>query len=118
MKRSAGLVLLALIGEVALGHIERLGHAFVEMCRNGRAGVHNYVQHDRAQRVVGVADSQRDVALTRERETIRLELIVEYFLINHDTVSCASKSPRADSISERCAVVPGTQEKFPLLTDF
>src|SRR2546421_43750 len=79
MQRSAGLVLFALIGEVALGHIERLGHAFVEMCRNGRAGVHNYVQHDRAQRVVGVADSQRDVALTRERETIRLELIVEYF---------------------------------------
>src|SRR5262245_43918588 len=93
MQRSAGLVLLALIGEVALSHIERLGHAFVEMCRNDRAGAHTDVQHDRPQRVIRVADPQRDVALTGERETIRLELIVEYFLINHDTVSCASKSP-------------------------
>src|SRR5262245_36754252 len=100
MQRSAGLVLLALIGEVALSHIERLGHAFVEMCRNDRAGAHTDVQHDRPQRVIRVADPQRDVALTGERESIRLELIVEYFLIDHDTVSCASKSPPADLIWE------------------
>src|SRR5215813_965931 len=100
MQRSASLVLLALVGEVALGHIERLGHAFVEMCRNDRAGAHTDVQHDRPQRVIRVADLQRDVALTGERETIGLELIVEYFLIDHDTVSCASKSPPADLISE------------------
>src|SRR5262249_4397915 len=99
-QRSAGLVLLTLVGEVALSHIERLGHAFVEMCRNDRAGAHTDVQHDRPQRVIRVADPQRDVALTGERESIRLELIVEYFLIDHDTVSCASKSPPADLISE------------------
>ena len=99
MQRSASLVLLALVGEVALSHIERLGHALVEMRRNDRAGAHTDVQHDRPQRVIRVADPQRDVALTGERETIRLELIVEYFLINHDTVSCASKSPPADLIS-------------------
>src|SRR5215469_18685279 len=47
MQRSAGLVLLALVGEVALSHIERLGHAFVEMCRDDCAGVHTDVQHYR-----------------------------------------------------------------------
>src|SRR5262245_24827520 len=65
------------------------------MCRNDRAGAHTDVQHDRPQRVIRVADPQRDVALTGERETIRLELIVEYFLIDHDTVSCASKCQSA-----------------------
>src|SRR5262249_8023615 len=78
MQRSAGLILLALVGEVALSNIERLGHAFVQMGRNNRAGVHNDVQHDRPQRVICVADPQRDVALAGERETIRLELPVEY----------------------------------------
>jgi hypothetical protein len=34
MKESASLVLLALVGEVAFNHIARLGHAFVQMCRN------------------------------------------------------------------------------------
>src|SRR6516164_5243822 len=43
----AGLVLLALVGKVALDHIERLGHAFVEMCRDDCAGVHTDVQHYR-----------------------------------------------------------------------
>src|SRR6516164_6558700 len=47
MQRSAGLVLLALVGKVALDHIERLGHAFVEMCRYDCAGVHTDVQHYR-----------------------------------------------------------------------
>jgi hypothetical protein len=47
MQRSAGLVLLALVGKVALDHIERLGHAFVEMCRDDCAGVHTDVQHYR-----------------------------------------------------------------------
>jgi hypothetical protein len=31
MQRSAGLVLLAFVREVALNNIERLGHAFVKM---------------------------------------------------------------------------------------
>src|SRR5262249_31002604 len=47
MQRSARLVLLALVGEVALDHIERLGHAFVEMCRDDCAGIHTDVQHYR-----------------------------------------------------------------------
>src|SRR5215472_9670655 len=114
MQRSAGLVLLALIGEVALSHIERLGHAFVEMCRNDRAGAHTDVQHDRPQRVIRVADPQRNVALTGERETIRLELIVEYFLIDHDTVSCASKSPPADLISEAARLFLELTKRLPL----
>src|SRR5262249_12078610 len=45
MQRSAGLVLLALVGEVALNHVERLSHAFVEVCRNDRAGFQSDVQH-------------------------------------------------------------------------
>src|SRR5262249_52040834 len=109
MQRSAGLVLLALVGEVALSHIERLGHAFVEMRRNDRAGAHTDVQHDRPQRVIRVADPQRDVALTGERETIRLELIVEHFLIDHDTVSFEEPSCRLNLGG--CAVVPGTYER-------
>src|SRR6516225_8776650 len=96
MQRSAGLVLLALVGKVTLSHIERLGHAFVEMCRNHRAGVHSDVQHYRPKRVIRVADLQRDVALTGEGETIRLELTVKYFLIDHDTVSWFSRAPPAD----------------------
>src|SRR5215470_20254219 len=88
MQRSTGLVLLALVGEVALNHIERLSHTFVEMCRNDRAGFHTDVQHYRPQRVIRVADAQSDVALTGKGETIRLELTVEYFLIDHDTGSC------------------------------
>src|SRR5262245_23845963 len=87
MQRSAGLVLLALVGEIALSHIECLGHAFVEMRRNDRAWFHSDVQHHWPQRVICVADLQRDVALTREWEAIGLELTVEYFLIDHDTGS-------------------------------
>ena len=41
-----------------------------------------------SQRVVRVADRQRDVALTREGETIRHDLAVQYFLIDHDTLRC------------------------------
>src|SRR5262245_15928387 len=85
MQRSAGLVLLALVGEVALNHIERLSHAFVEVCRNDRAGFHSDVQHHWPQCVIRIADLQRDVALTREWETVGLELTVKYFLIDHDT---------------------------------
>src|SRR6516165_8750827 len=110
MQRSAGLVLLALIGEVALSHIERLGHAFVEMCRNDRAGAHTDVQHDRPQRVIRVADPQRDIALTGERETIRLELTVDYFLIDHDTVSRVGEPPCQLNLGGS-ATVPGTYEK-------
>jgi hypothetical protein len=62
MERSAGFVLLALVGEVAFNHVERLGHAFMVMCRNNRAGLHNDVQHYWPERVVRVADGQRDVA--------------------------------------------------------
>src|SRR5215813_14943177 len=94
MQRSAGLVLLALVREVALDNIERLGHAFVKMCWNHRAGLHTDVQHHWPQCVIRIADLQRDVALTREWETIGLELTVKYFLIDHGTDSCFSKSPR------------------------
>src|SRR5262245_29180235 len=87
MQRSAGLVLLALVDEIALSHIECLGHAFVEMRRNDRAWFHSDVQHHWPQRVICVADLQHDVALTREWEAIGLELTVEYFLIDHDTGS-------------------------------
>src|SRR5262249_48338032 len=84
------------------------------MCRNDRAGAHTDVQHDRPQRVIRVADPQRDVALTGERETIRLELIVEYFLIDHDTVSYASKSPPADLILEAARLFLELTKRLPL----
>src|SRR5215475_13263714 len=88
MQRSAGLVLLALVHEVALDNIERLGHAFVKMCRNHRARLHTDVQHYWSQRVIRVADPQCDVALTGKWEAICLELTVKYFMIDHDTGSC------------------------------
>src|SRR6516165_4389163 len=113
MQRSASLVLLALVGEVPLSHIERLGHAFVEMCRNDRAGVHNDVQHDRPQRVIRVAHLQRDVALTGEGETIRIELTVEYFLIDHDTVSRFEPSCRLNLRAARLFLE--LTKRFPLL---
>ena len=59
-------LLLALIGEVSLSHIERLGETFAEVCRYDRAGLHSDVQHYRPQRVARVTDRQRDVALTGE----------------------------------------------------
>src|SRR5262249_46765745 len=110
MQRSAGLVLLALVGEVAVGHIERFRHALMHMCRNGRAGVHNDVQHYGPQSVIRVSDTQRDVALTGEGETIRLELTVEYLLIDHDVVSCIEEPPCRFNL-RGFAVVPGTYEK-------
>src|SRR5262244_984439 len=88
MQRSAGLVLLALVREVALNNIERFGHAFVKMCWNHRAGLHTDVQHYWPQRVIRIADPQRDVALTGKGEAICLELAVKYFLIDHDIGSC------------------------------
>src|SRR5262249_13774807 len=88
MQRSAGLVLLALVREVALDNIKRLGHAFVKMCWNHRAGLHTDVQHYRPQRVIRVADPQCDVALTGEGEAICLELTVKYLMIDHDSGSC------------------------------
>src|SRR5262249_1034348 len=99
MQRSADLVLLALVGEVALDNIERLGHAFVKVRRNHRAGLHIDVQHYRPQRVIRIADPQRDVALTGEGEAICLELTVKYFVIDHDTGSCFCRAP-ADLSSE------------------
>src|SRR5215510_9633672 len=110
MQRSAGLVLLALVGEVALGHIECFGHALMQMRRNGRAGVHNDVQHYRPQSVIRVSDTQRDVAFTGEGETIRLELTVKYFLIDHDAVSRIEEPPCRFNLGG-CALVPGTYEK-------
>ena len=56
------------------------------------------------------ADPQRDVALTGEGETIRLELPVDYFLIDHDTVSRVGE-PLANLISEAPRLFPGTYEK-------
>src|SRR5262245_21415546 len=97
MQRSAGLVLLALVDEVALNNIKRLGHAFVEMCRNDRVGFQADVHYDRPQRVIRIANAQGDVALTGEGETIGLELTVEYFLIDHDAGSLLSTP--ADLIS-------------------
>src|SRR5262245_24409269 len=99
MQRSAGLVLLALVREVALNDIERLGHAFVKMCRNHRAGLHTDVQHYWSQRVIRIADPQRDVALTGEGEAICLELTVKYYMIDNDTGSCFGRPP-ADLTSE------------------
>jgi predicted transposase YbfD/YdcC len=87
MKRSASRVLLAFVGEVALRHIERLGHAFVEMGWNDRARLHTYVQHHWPQRVICISNCQRDLAFTGEGETIHLKLTIEYFLVNHDTAS-------------------------------
>ena len=66
----------------AHGHRYGLSH-IVSGKEHDRAGVHNDVQHDRPQRVIRVAHLQRDVALTGEGETIRLELTVEYFLIRY-----------------------------------
>src|SRR6516162_3976434 len=114
MQRSAGLVLLAFVGKVTLSHIERLGHAFVEMCRNDRAGVHTDVQHYRPQRVIRVADLQRDVALTGEGETIRLELTVKYFLIYHDTVSCFEE-PSCRLNLGGCGLFLELTKRLPLL---
>src|SRR5262249_40360243 len=110
MQRSAGLVLLALVGEVAVGHIESFRHALMQMRRNGRAGVHNDVQHYGPQSVIRVSDTQRDVALTGEGETIRLELTVEYLLIDHDVVSRIEEPPCRFNLGG-CAVVPGTYKK-------
>src|SRR5215472_7797706 len=110
MQRSAGLVLLALVGEVALGHLQCFGHAFMEMRRDSRAGVHNDVQHYGPQSVIRVSDTQRDVAFTGEGETIRLELTVEYFLIDHDAVSRIEEPPCRFNLGG-CALVPGTYKK-------
>src|SRR5262249_45755399 len=110
MQRSAGLVLLALVGEVAVGHIECFRHAFMQMRRDARAGAHNDVQHYGPQSVIRVSDTQRDVAFTGEGETIRLELTVEYFLIDHDAVSRIEEPPCRFNLGGR-ALVPGTYEK-------
>src|SRR5262249_41247566 len=88
MQRSAGLILLALVAEVALNHIKRFRHAFVQMCRNDRTRLHDEVQHYRPQRVVRVAHCERDIALTGEGEPIGLELTLKYFLVDHDAISC------------------------------
>src|SRR5262245_47481659 len=94
MQRSAGLVLLALVGEVALNNIEGLGHTFVAMCGNDRTRLHNEVQYYRTERVVRVPDRQRNVTFTGKRETIPFNLTVKDFLIDHDTApsSCFSES--------------------------
>src|SRR5215468_7053128 len=84
MQRTASLVLLTLVGEVALDDIKRLGHALVAMCGNDRARLHREVQHYRTERVVRVADRQRNVTFTGEWETIPLKLTVKHFLIDHD----------------------------------
>ena len=47
MQGSAGRVLFALVGEVALHYLECFGHAVMVMCRNRRTGLHNDVQHYR-----------------------------------------------------------------------
>jgi len=82
MQLSAGLVLLALVREIALNDVERVGHAFVKMCRNHRAGLHTDVQHYWPQRVIRIPDPQRYVALTGEGEAICLELTVKYFMVD------------------------------------
>jgi hypothetical protein len=83
------------------------------MCRNDRAGAHTDVQHHRPQRVIRVADPQRDVALTGEGEAIRLELTVDYFLIDHDTVSRVGK-PLANLISEAPRLFLELTKRLPL----
>src|SRR5262249_10934045 len=83
MQGTASLVLLTLVGEVALDDIERLGHALVAMCGNDRARLHGEMQHYRTERVVRVADRQRNIALTREGKTVCLQLTFEDLLIDH-----------------------------------
>src|SRR5262245_54641630 len=56
------------------------------MCRNDRTGPHNDVQHYWPQRVVLVANRQRNVALTGEGKTHHLDLIVKHLLIDHNTL--------------------------------
>src|SRR6516162_9722435 len=109
MQRSASLVLLAFVGEVALNHIERLGHALVKVCRNGRIRLHDDVQHHRPQRVVRVADGQRNVALTLEGETIRVELTTNYFLVDHVSVSCFKQSHTRTCWSYAVSLRPSSQ---------
>jgi hypothetical protein len=52
--------------------------------RDDRAWLHDEVQHHRPERVVRVPNRQRDVTLTRKRETIGFELTFQYFLVDHD----------------------------------
>src|SRR5262245_39747311 len=89
---------------------ECFGHTFMEMRRDGRAGVHNDVQHYGPQSVIRVSDTQRDVAFAGEGETIRLELTFKYFLIDHDAVSRIEEPPCRFNLGG-CALVPGTHEK-------
>jgi hypothetical protein len=72
MQRSAGLVPLTLVREVAFNDMERLYRCATLP----------------TQRAIRIADPQRDVALTAEGEAIGLELTAKYFTIDHDTGSC------------------------------
>jgi hypothetical protein len=85
----AGLVLLALVGEVALYDVKHFGDVLVQVRRDDRAGLHREMQHHGTQRVVCVADRQSDVAFAREWKTIRLDLTVRYFLVDHDMLRCS-----------------------------
>src|SRR5262249_6408934 len=93
MQRSASLVLLALVGEIALDDVECLGHPFVEVFRNNRSWLHDEMQHHRPERVVRVADRERYVTLARKGETIGLKLIFQYFLVDHDALTIPLRPP-------------------------
>src|SRR5262249_29161731 len=64
-------------------HVEDFGNVLMEVRRDDCAGLHHEVQHDGPELIVGVADRERDVALAGEGKTIRLDLAVEDFLIDH-----------------------------------
>ena len=66
MQRRARQVLLAFVDEVSFDDVEHLGDMLVNMHRDDRGGLHNQVQHDRPERVIFVANCQRDVSLVRE----------------------------------------------------
>src|SRR5258708_10610857 len=71
------------VDELTFYHVERLGDALVEVCRDYRAWLHYDVQHHRPKRVILVADSEGDVSFARERKPIGLDLRGGNFLIVH-----------------------------------
>src|SRR6266436_2349089 len=93
MKRRAGQVLRALVAKIAFDHVEHLRNALVEVNRDGRAGRHDEVEHDRPKRVIRVANRQGDASLAREKEAIGLDLRRDNLLIEHG-VSCVSFWPQ------------------------
>jgi hypothetical protein len=83
VQRSTGLVLLALIDEITVDHIEHFGNALMNVRRDYGTGLHDQMQHHRPQCVILVADSQRDVSFAWEWKPAGRNLRREDFLIQH-----------------------------------